>query len=238
VWSASAPALILAQGLPAAERDALVRLRVDRGGRAGDVDALIRLTDDAAANGLPVAPLTNKIREGLAKGHDPQRIEPVIRQLAAHLGTASQLIRELDPASGAGREAAVTLLAEALGGGVTPDEVRDLRRQGQAPGRPPLTADGVASAAKGFSFIKETRLPAAEGAAVIAESLRQGYRSQETLALGREVKRRERDYQTGRATLRALRDAIARGDRPEQLFRDSRIEPLERPSAGRTGTAV
>jgi hypothetical protein len=43
-----------------ADREALVRLRVDQGGRAEDVDALIRLADEAAAKGLPAGPLTNK----------------------------------------------------------------------------------------------------------------------------------------------------------------------------------
>lgn len=37
-----------------------MRLRVDQGGRAEDVDALIRLADEAAAKGLPAGPLTNK----------------------------------------------------------------------------------------------------------------------------------------------------------------------------------
>ncbi len=37
-----------------------MRLRVDQGGRAEDVDALIRLADEAAARGLPAGPLTNK----------------------------------------------------------------------------------------------------------------------------------------------------------------------------------
>ena len=37
-----------------------MRLRVDQGGRAEDVDALIRLADEAAAKELPARPLTNK----------------------------------------------------------------------------------------------------------------------------------------------------------------------------------
>jgi hypothetical protein len=37
-----------------------VRLRVDQGGRAEDVDAIIRLADEAAAKELPAGPLTNK----------------------------------------------------------------------------------------------------------------------------------------------------------------------------------
>jgi len=231
----AAPRLCAAQSVSASEREALVRLSVDRGGRAEDIDPLIRQADEAAAKGIPVGPLTNKIREGLAKGADPKRIELVIRQMAANLEAADRLVREIEPASGGtGRDASLTLLAESLGAGVTADEVRELRRQAQpAPlsGKPPLSPEGLAGAAKGLSFIKEAKLPMAEGTAVIAEAVRQGFRSHELRDLGRDIKRRERDYRAGRASLRALQAAIARGDRPAQLFRDRRSEPVDRPAA-------
>lgn len=239
----AAPARSAAQAVSASERDALVRLRIDRGGEAAEVDVLIRLANDAAAKGVPPTPLINKIREGLAKGADPKRIEGVVRQMATHLETADRLLRESTPTPpGVGRDASVALLAEAISGGVTEDEVLELRRASQGPGRPPptstSTADGVASAAKGLSFIKEAKLPAADGAAVMAAAVRQGYRSHELLDLGREVKRREVDYRVGRASLRSLRDAITRGDRPDQLFRDSRPAAVERPAAARPEAPV
>ena len=172
---------------------------MDRGGRAEDVDALIRHADEAAVQGLPPAPLTNKIREGLAKGHDPKRIEPVVRQIRAQLETADQLMREIDPAAtGAARDASVSLLAESLGGGVTANDVRELRKQAQATGRPALSGDGLANAAKGLSFIADAKLPVTDGTAVVAEAVRQGFRSHEVLDLGREIKRRERDFIAGR----------------------------------------
>ena len=221
----AAPALSAAQSASASARE-----------------ALDRLVAEAGAKGLPAAPLTNKIQEGFAKGADLKRIELVVRQMAANLETADRLVREIEPASaGASREASVTLLAESLGSGVTPDEVRELRQVAQATsttGKPPMSADAVASAAKGLSFIKEARLPVPEGTAVIAEAVKRGFRSPEILDLGREVKRREGDYRAGRASLRALRDAIARGDRPEQLFRGSRAETVERPAATRPETPV
>ena len=81
-------------------------------------EALDRIATEAAAKGLPSAPLANKIQEGIAKGYPAARIEPVIRQLAAQLETAEQLLRELDAtATGAARDAAITLLAESLGSG-------------------------------------------------------------------------------------------------------------------------
>lgn len=235
---AGTPDVAGAQAVSAAERDTLVQLRLDRGGRAEDIDPLIRLANDAGAKGLPVRPLLSKIREGISKRHEPSEIEAVVRQMAAHLETANGLIRD-QPASNAEREAAVTLLADALGSGVTSDEVGALQRQSQVSGKPSASADGLAGAAKGLSLIKESRLPVAEGTAVMAEALRQGYRSTNMVDLGREIKRRERDYREGRASLLALRDAIARGTRPERLFTDRRPTNVERPAATRpepTGT--
>jgi hypothetical protein len=234
---ATAPDVCLAQPVSAADREALVRLHAVRGGRAADVDALVRVADDVSAKGVPSAPIVNKIREGLSKGAAPMRIETVVRQMASHLETADRLLRAADSSTRTPAEPAVTLLAEAFGGGVSLDEARELNRQAQAPGLPPIATDVFASAAKGLSLIKEANLPSADGIAVMAEGVRQGYRPYQILDLGREVKRRERDFRDGRASLLALRDAIARGERPEQILRQTRPEPVERPAATRPEAA-
>jgi hypothetical protein len=236
-WLAIATPGAYAQAVPAADRDAILKLASDRGVRVEDAEALLRPLDEAGARGLPVSPLANKVREGLVKGADPKRIDTVVRQLAGHLGTADALIRELSLAAADVRDEPVMLLADALSGGVTTDEVRELRRQAQSPGTTTLPSDSLASAAKGLSLIKGASLPAADGTAVMAEAVRHGYRSHEMLEVGRQVKRRERDYRDGHATLRALRDAIARGERPDQIFA-TRAPAAERPAATRPDPTV
>jgi hypothetical protein len=232
---ASMPQSVSAQSISASERDALVRLRVERGGRAEDVDPLVRLANDAGAKGLPTKPLVSKIREGISKRHEPAQIEAVVRQMTAHLETATGFFRE--SARNAERDAAVMDLADVLGRGVTADEVGTLQREGQGSGTP-VSPDSLAGAAEGLWSIKEAKLPTDEGTAVMVEALRQGYRPNDMVDLGREIKRRERDYREGRASLTALRDAIARGTRRDRLFTDSR-RAVERPAATRpdpTGT--
>jgi len=199
-----------------------------------DREALARIAEETAAKGLPSAPLTNKIQEGIAKGRDAKRIEQVVRQMAAQLEAADQLLRELDPAAaGSGRDGSITLLAESLGSGVTANDIRELRRQTQAADKPAVSGEAIASAAKGLSYIRDARLPVSDGTGVVAAAVRQGYRSYEVLDLGREIKRRERDFVAGRSTLSEVREAITRGERPEQIFRDSRPERVERPAATR-----
>ena len=233
------PGTAAAQAMSPSEREALARLRVSQGGRAEEVDPLVRHADEAAKKGLPVGPLTNKIREGLAKGAAPNRIEVVVRQMALDLETADRLLRELQPTTAAsGRETPVLLLAEALGGGVTPEEVDVLHRQAQSPDQPPMSADGLGSAAKGLSLIIGAGLPITEGTAVMAEAMRQGFRPPEMLDLGREIKRREHDFREGRASLLALREAIVRGERPDRLFHDARPAIIERPDLTRPDHAV
>lgn len=222
VLGALVPGTTMAQAVSPAEREALVRQREARGGQAEDVDALLRQAEEARAKGLPAEPLTNKIREGLAKGVAPARIGQVVGQMTSDLERASALLGELQLLAAPSTSAAsVVMLAEAFGGGVTVDEVRDLRARVQAPGGAP-SAEALTGAARGLAFIKDAALPVGDGAAVVVEAMRQGFRPYQILDLGREIKRREGDYQAGRATLRALREAIARGDRPELLFRDSR----------------
>ena len=109
----------------------------------------------------------------------------------------------------------MAVLAEAIAAGVTPGDIAELRRQVQPSGAA-LTTEGVANAAKALSYIRSASLPVADGLPVLAEAARRGYRSDELVDVGRLIKRREADYRSGRASLRALRDAIARGERPEQ----------------------
>lgn len=233
------PAVSAAQAVSPAEREALVRLRISQGGLAEEVDGIVRHAEEAATKGLPVMPLTNKIREGLAKGVSPDRIEAVVRRMAFDLETADRLLRELQPTVAVGDgDTSVLLLAEALGGGVTPEEVDVLHQQAQASDPAPLSANRLGGAAKGLSLIKEAGLPLTEGTAVMAEAVKQGFRSFEMLDLGREIKRRERDYREGRESLLGLRDEIARGERPDSLFYDARPTIIEPPSTTRPDRAV
>jgi hypothetical protein len=225
------------QAVAADDREAILRLAADRGVAADDAGALLRPVEEAGAKGLPVAPLANKVREGLAKGVDPKRIDTVVRQMAGHLGTADALIRELNLGASPQRDEPVTLLADALAGGVSTDEVRELRRQAQPAAATSIPSDSLAAAAKALSLIKSAALPAAEGTAVMVEAVRRGYRSHEMLEVGRQVKRRERDYRDGHASLRALREAIARGERPEQIFTATR-PAVERPAPSRPEAAT
>jgi hypothetical protein len=192
-------------------------------------DGLVRQAEAAGAKGLPVGPLMNKIREGVAKKHDAARIELVLTQMVANMESADGIVREVEPgAAGTARDNAITLLSDALFSGLTADEIRELQRQVQT-----RAAQDLAGAARGLAYVKEAMLPVNDGTGVMVEAVRHKFRAYEMLDLGREIKRREADYRSGRASLRALRDAIARGTRPDVLLRDSRAVVVERPAVTR-----
>ena len=217
---------VWAEPLSQVDIEEIVRLRTSRGGAAGDVAPLIEQAAKAGERGLPADVVANKIKEGLAKGVDPKRIEPVLGQLIGHLDRAQEILKDTanrssaEPGSGP-RARAVETLAEALARGVTPDEIRELDRQARQ-GTQRLTPEGLAAGAKGLALIKEGGISTGDGRALVGEALQRGVKSSELVDLAREIKRRGGEFQSGRLRVQSVREAIARGDRLDQVFRDDR----------------
>jgi len=212
----------LAESLSPQDHDEIMRLRTMRGVAAEDVNQLIDQVNRAGEKGIPTEPLANKVKEGLAKGVDPKRIDPVLRQMVSHFDQAQEVLREAGSrgiAEGL-RHRALETMAEALARGATPDDVRELTRLSQE-GKYKVTQEGLASGAKGLAVMKEGKIPFHDAAALVSEGMRQGFRSSELVDLGREVKRRRQDFQQGRINVREIRDKISRGERGDRLFRDS-----------------
>jgi hypothetical protein len=212
-----------ADSLSVQDRDEINRLRAAQGHSAEAIEPLIEQINRAGEKGVPPEPLANKVKEGLAKGVDPKRIEPVLRQLTSHFEAAQDLLREAGTrgAIEGNRQRAMETMAEALARGATVDEVRELARVTQD-GKQKVTQDLLATGAKSLAVMKEGKIPAKDGAALVSEGIRQGYRPSELLELSREVKRRGAEFQEGRANLQTLREQISRGERGDRLFREDR----------------
>ena len=84
--------------------------------------ALRTLIADAAANGLPTAPLVTKVREGVAKHAEPERIRTATSLLAQRLGVAASALAP----SRSSEELAAG--ADALQAGVPSATLRSMRR--------------------------------------------------------------------------------------------------------------
>jgi hypothetical protein len=220
-----------AESLSLQDREEINRLRTAQGHSPEDINPLLDQVNKAGERGLPVEFLANKVKEGLAKGIEPKRIDPVLRQMTSRLESAHEVLEE---AKGRGmsegnRQRALETMAEAFARGATVDEVRELSRLSQD-GRHKATQEELAAGAKGLAVMKEGRIPSKEGTALVSEGIKQGYRSAELLDLSREVKRRGSDFEEGRASLKALREQVSRGERSDRLFKDD-----DRSGSGRGG---
>lgn len=212
---------VWAEPLSVQDREAITRLGSAQGRSENEITPLLDQVSKAGERGLPTESLLNKMREGLAKGVEPKRIDPVLRQMSSRLESAHEVLKE---AKGRGiadgnRQRALETLAEAFARGATVDEVKELSRLSQE-GRHKATQEELAAGAKGLAVMKEGRIPSKDGAALIGEGIKQGYRSSELLDLSREVKRRGSDFEEGRASLKALREQVSRGERSDRLFKD------------------
>ncbi len=210
-----------AESLSPQDRDEINRLRTAQGHSQEDIAPLLDQVNKAGAKGLPMDSLANKVKEGLAKGIEPKRIDTVLRHMTSRLESAHDLLKE---ASSRGMEEgnhhrAVETMAEALARGTTVDEVRELTRLSQD-GRHKATQEDLAAGAKSLAVMKEGRIPSKEGTALVGEGIKQGYRPSELLDLSREVKRRGSEFHEGRASLKTLHEQVSRGERGDRLFRE------------------
>jgi hypothetical protein len=212
---------VLAEPLSVQDREAVTRLGLAQGHSETEITPLLEHVNKAGERGLPTESLLNKVREGLAKGVEPKRIDLVLRQMTSRLESAHDIFQE---AKGRGivdgnRQRALETMAEAFARGATKEEVRELSRLSQG-GRHKATQEELAAGAKSLAVMKEGKISSIDGTALVGEGIKQGYRSSDLLDLGREVKRRGLDFQEGRASLKALREQIRRGERGDRLFKD------------------
>lgn len=213
----------LAEPLSVQDREEIVRLGSAQGRSARDLDPLLEQVSKVGEKGFPTESMVNKVKEGLAKGVEPQRIDQVLRQMTERLESAHEVLEEAR-ARGiveGNRQRALEAMAEALARGATKEEVRELTRM-SLEGKQKVTQDVLAAGAKGLAVMKEANVSTKDGAALLGEGIRQGYRANELLDLSREVKRRGSDFQEGRANLQQLRERIGRGEKSDRLFRDDR----------------
>lgn len=225
-----------AESISDQDRAEINRLRAAQGHSADALKPLLEQINQAGERGLPVESLANKVKEGLAKGIEPKRIDPVLRQMTSRLESAHEVLQE---AKGRGiadgnRQRALETMAEAFARGATVDEVRELSRLSQE-GRHKATQEDLAAGAKSLATMKEGKISSNDGTALVGEGMKQGYRSSDLLDLGREVKRRGSDFQEGRANLKAIREQVRRGERSDRLFKDEDRSGSGRRSGGGRG---
>ena len=168
---AGAVVLALATLAPGAARAQQADVRAQltsRGLPAGLVDQVAAVAADAAARGLPTAPLANKALEGWEKKVPAPRIVSVLEQFAARMGNARDAVRAAGVPNPPGE--VVSAAAEALGRGMTPVQVGDVARAG---GGTTLSA-GVAPGLRVASALSAQGMAMSQAVQVVTQAMRQG----------------------------------------------------------------
>src|SRR5206468_5976153 len=105
-----------------------------RGVQPAELARLLDVLAQAKRQDLPIEPVLDKMKEGIAKRIPPARIAAVASRLSGELATSRDLVRRAEregirvEATGE-RERATQAVADALGKGVPPKEKTDLSRQ-------------------------------------------------------------------------------------------------------------
>jgi len=111
----------------------LIRRGLDRGVRAEELVRLFEVVTEARRHNLPMRPVLDKVKEGLAKRVPPERIVSAASRISRELATAHELIQRAERQGvrvekARTREKAVEAVADALARGVSPSDVERLSR--------------------------------------------------------------------------------------------------------------
>ncbi len=120
-------------GVPEGELSAIIQRGVGRGVPAPELARLLEVATEAKRQDLPMGPILDKLKEGLAKGAAPERIAAVASRMAGELAAARDLVRRAEREgvrveAEEERKRAIEAVADALGRGVSRQEVEDLSR--------------------------------------------------------------------------------------------------------------
>ncbi|MBH0203488.1 MAG: hypothetical protein HP496_14615 [Nitrospira sp.] len=85
---------IWAEPLSIQDREVITRLGSAQGHSENEITPLLDHVSKAGEKGIPTESLLNKMREGLAKGVEPKRIDPVLRQMTSRLESAHEVLEE------------------------------------------------------------------------------------------------------------------------------------------------
>ncbi len=218
------PGVVGAESLSARDLSDIQRLGKARGHSQQDIESLVDRARHIEGSGLPHEPIVNKIKEGLAKGVPLSRISPVLRKMEGNLREAHDILAEhrgRDNRENTEDRRATEVLAEALGRGVTRDNVRALKESGRG-GKRRLDSSSLAFGAKGLALTGEGGVSHQDGTPLVGEAIRQGFQPHELLDLGREMKKRGRELKQDRIRLKDIQKALARGERADRIFNDRR----------------
>src|SRR2546425_472169 len=223
---------VVRAGVAEGEVAGLIQRGVGRGIQPAELVGLLDVVVRAKRQDLPVRPVLDKVKEGLAKRVPPTRIAEVASRLSGELATSRELVRRAERegirVEAAGdRERATQAVAAALGKGAPPKEMTDLSRQVARSGER-ATMSRLEVGAQTTGDLVSMGLSPRDASETVGAALSRGLSRHDVERLrerlGQELKR------GGSAEEGAtrLREAI-RSERPEKTEKLEKTEKTEKP---------
>ncbi len=212
-------------GVPESDVAGIIERAVGRGVPAPEIARLLDVVTEARRQDLPVGPLLDKVKEGLAKGAPPERIVAVASRISGDLATSRDLIRraEREGVRGEGRgdrERVVESVADAMGRGVSLKDVEELARRVAGSSPRGATLSRLEAGAQATADLVSMGLPLRDASETVGVALSHDLDRREIERLRESLARERRRGGSLEDGARRIRDEILSGRGEHQRGRD------------------
>ncbi len=176
-------------GVPAEDIEIIVSRSVRRGTDAATINRFLDTAISTRKQGLPDAPVLDRIEQGLSKGVPPERIAVAAQELASKMAVAQPIVDNLiqsgvKPKQRNEREAAIEATARALEKSV-PSE--DLRKMGDAVRERKGSLQLFTGAANTAAYFAGSGMSAKTSSRIVQDAVKKGYSEQDMDGMAKQI---------------------------------------------------
>src|SRR5256712_5296602 len=222
---------VVRAGVAESEVAGLIQRGVARGIQPAELVSLLDVVARAKRQDLPVGPVLDKVKEGLAKRVPAVRIAGVASRLSGELATSRDLVRRAErdgirvEAAGE-RQRATEAVADALGKGVPPEEMEKLSRQVARSGAR-ATMSRLEVGTQVTADLVSMGLSPREASETVGAALVRGLSRRDIEGLRERLGQAMKRGESADAGAKHLREEI-RSERPEKADKLEKMDKLEK----------
>lgn len=215
-------------GVPKGEAASILERGLTRRLSPSEIGGLMDLAKEGGQEGLPLRPLLNKIREGLAKGAPPPRIATLGKNIIDDLKASRDIVRHaeklgLRPTRKGEQQRTIEALAEAKRRGVPIETLRDLPRKfRESRSGEGLSLSRVERAAETLVTLMDTGLSAPSASETVRLAISRGLSTDEIRRIERAIRRGRRGRGSAEEVAKRVRESLATGRDIHEIERELR----------------
>ncbi len=176
-------------GVPAEDVEIIVSRSIQRGADAATINRFLDTGISTRQQGLPVAPVLDRIEQGLSKGVSPERIAVAAQQLASKIVVAQPIVDDLirsgvKSKQRSDREEAIEATARALERSVSPE---DLRKMGAAVRERKGSLPLFTGAANTTAYFAGSGMSARTSSRIVQNAVEKGYSERDLNGMAKQI---------------------------------------------------